>query len=490
MLAAAILLFLPLFFLGTRTSHDWGDDFAQYIHQAKNLCEGIPQSQTGFIYSQVNYIGPQAYPVGFPLLLAPVYALFGNSMPAFTGFVSLFYLAAGLLMLILFSRYFSLLSSLLLAAVFLYNPQMIIFKREVMSDLPFTVMLLLNLIVYLRFREKGIYSFLGQALLTGLMLIIRPAGIVFVAAMLADQVVMLFRKQQNIRSVFPRLLMLAVIPAFLYFAVNTLIFKIPSGGSLRDYLLFYYSGDFVRIIPENFAHHLEVFRYLYVPQAGVLSGFALLLGAGMLSLTLLGFLNRLRQGPDVIDWTFIFYVIMLLVFPNNASAFRLMVPLGFIFLYYAALGMKRIKLPPSFSAFRLQLGTAILFLILFLPGIISIAASSGNTLAGPQQKSAGEAFAYISKNTPENAVIVFAKPRALALYTNRNGLADPFSADPTVMFNEITASRATHLMVHTELTQENMNRLVRIMKDRLTRIWGNSEFTLYKINPPLPSERR
>jgi len=31
-------------------------------------------------------------------------------------------------------------------------------------------------------------------------------------------------------------------------------------------LLFYYSGNFLKIIPENFMHHLEVFRYLYIPE--------------------------------------------------------------------------------------------------------------------------------------------------------------------------------------------------------------------------------
>ena len=100
----AAILFLPLLFLGTRTSHDWGDDFAQYIHQAANIVKGIPQSETGFIYSQQNYIGPQAYPVGFPLLLAPVYALAGNNITAFTTFISLMYIILGLLMVIFYRK--------------------------------------------------------------------------------------------------------------------------------------------------------------------------------------------------------------------------------------------------------------------------------------------------------------------------------------------------------------------------------------------------
>lgn len=102
----ALVLFLPLLFIGTHTSHDWGDDFAQYIHQAGNIVHGIPQSETGYVYNQLNYIGPQAYPVGFPLLLAPVYAVAGNSMLAFTTFMSLIYIILGLLVVILYRDFF------------------------------------------------------------------------------------------------------------------------------------------------------------------------------------------------------------------------------------------------------------------------------------------------------------------------------------------------------------------------------------------------
>ena len=94
----ASIVFLPLLFINVRNSSDWGDDFAQYIHQAGNIVKGIPQSETGFIYSQENYIGPQAYPVGFPLLLAPAYAVAGNNMLAFTTFISLIYIVLGLLL--------------------------------------------------------------------------------------------------------------------------------------------------------------------------------------------------------------------------------------------------------------------------------------------------------------------------------------------------------------------------------------------------------
>ncbi len=485
----SVILFLPLLFLGTRTSHDWGDDFAQYIHQAGNIVHGIPQSETGFIYSQENYIGPQAYPIGFPLLLAPVYAIAGNNILAFTTFISLIYIVSGLLLVIFYRQQFSWITALVLALIFLYNPQMIIFKREVMSDIPFTALLVLNFILYQKYKSGDLKQILLLAVVTGFMLVVRPAGIVFVAAVVMDQFFDFIRRKSRLKNSFVPTAILIFLPVLLYFAINSVIFRIPSGGSVRDYLLFYYSGDFVRIIPENLIHHIEVFRYLYVPHAGILNGFSLLLGSVMVVMTLLGFVKRMFKGPEVIEWFFIFYVLMLLVFPNNYSAFRLLVPLGFIFLFYAVVGLKSVQLLHGISAGKKAVVIGVVILLLFMPGIVSIARSGYKILEGPQQKSSIEAFTFISKNIAPESVVVFAKPRALALYAGCHSMADPFTKDPTLIHRQVTEAKATYLLIHTKLTGEPMKRYSRVMQPRLTKLWENKEFVLYRINPVNPSER-
>jgi 4-amino-4-deoxy-L-arabinose transferase-like glycosyltransferase len=482
----AAILFLPLLFLGTRTSHDWGDDFAQYIHQAGNIVHGIPQSETGFIYSQENYIGPQAYPIGFPLLLAPVYAIAGNNITAFTSFISLIYIILGLLMVIFYRKYFSWITSLALAFIFLYNPQMIIFKREVMSDIPFAALLVLNFILYQKSKAGNLKQFIVLTITTGFMLAIRPAGIVFVAAAAVDQIfIHLKRKSESVNSA-KKIAVIILVPVLFYVIINSFIFKIPSGGSIRDYLMFYYSGNFLQIIPENLAHHIEVFRFLYVPQSGILMGFSLLLGSVMVAMTLLGFVKRLLVGPEIIEWFFIFYVFMLLVFPNNDSAYRLMVPLGFIFLFYAATGFKTINMFAGIPATKKATAIGLIILLLFSPGLVSIARSGYKTIEGPQQKTAIEVFEYMRKYVPEDSVVVFAKPRALALYAGCRSITDPFTSDPTLIHKQVMDAKASYLLINSKLTSEPMKRYARVMQSRLTKVWSNKEFELYKINPVNP----
>ncbi len=482
----ATLVFLPLLFIGTHTSHDWGDNFAQYIHQAGNIVHGIPQSETGYIYNQLNYIGPQAYPVGFPLMLTPVYALTGNNMVAFTTFLSLIYIILGLLMATFYHKYFSPITALVLAIIFLYNPQMLLFKREIMSDIPFTALLVLNIILYQKLKPGNLRLLSILVLLTGFMLTVRPAGIVFVMAVAMEQLVLLTRRKTGIKDIAIRTGMFTTIPILIYLTVNSFLFKVPSGGSIRDYMLFFNSGNLLQIIPENFSHHIEVFRYLYIPEAGVLRGFSLLLGSVMLTMTMIGFVKRLLQGPDVIDWFFIFYVLMLLVFPNNDSAYRLMVPLGFISLFYAATGLKAVQLFAVIPAWKKAATISIIILILFIPGIFSIVRSQNNIIEGPQKASSVETFNFIRKNVPAEAVVVFAKPRALALYAGCQSMADPFTNDPTQIHLQIAKANATYLLIHDNLTNETTKRYSRVMQNRLTKLWGNKEFVLYKINPVNP----
>ena len=79
---AAIIVAVALFYLGTiRDGSEGGGDYAMYIHHAKNLATGVPYAETGYIMNP-HYpgLGPQSYPPGYPLLLAPVYRWSGMDL--------------------------------------------------------------------------------------------------------------------------------------------------------------------------------------------------------------------------------------------------------------------------------------------------------------------------------------------------------------------------------------------------------------------------
>ncbi len=492
-----LVLFLPLLFIDNRSSHDWGDDFAQYIHQSKNIVQGIPQSETGFIYSQENYIGPTAYPVGFPLLLAPVYAVFGNSMLAFTSLISVFYFLLAFLLYLFYRRKIPEAAAIVLAFVFIYNPQMLLFKQEVMSDLPFTVFLALTFLLYPKMGQKGVAWLIGFGVLCGFLITIRSVGFVLIAAIIADGLLNLIRQRRNSRlkwaesAHFRQLVyrpgVVVISAVFFYYLLNSIIFRIPSGGSLRDYLSFYYSGNFLAAIPANLEHYIEVYRFIYTPVTGPFRALALLCGSAFLTMTLIGFLKKACSGLEIFDLFFIFYLLILLVFPNNDSAYRLLIPVVFLLLYYAALGFRSVTLLKTVSGAHKAVLLGILMFGLFLPGIIRTAGASRTLLDGPQQKETQQAFEYIQKNLPDSAVISFVKPRALALYTGHKGVADPFTTDVTSTYVQNREHSTDFVLVHSELTSETVKRYLRVMKDRVSLVWQNKHFRLYRINPFNPA---
>ena len=483
----AALLFLPLLFIGTHTSHDWGDDFAQYIHQAGNIVNGISQSETGYIYNPLNTeIGAHAYPIGFPLLLAPIYAISGNNMLAFTTFISVIYLILGLLMVSFYRRDFAPATALALTFVFLYNPLMILFKGEVVSDIPFTALLLLNFLLYQKLKPGNLKQKILLSVLTGFMLAMRPAGITFVAAIVVEQLVLLYKHKIKIRDFSIHTGIFTIIPILIYYILNILIFKIPSGGSIRDYLIYFSTGNSLHFIPENLLHHIKILRFFLVPETGDFKGFSYFFGAVMMGFILIGFVKRMMKNPGIMDWFFIFYCIMLLIYPKNTTPFRLMIPLGFIFLFYAATGIKAIKFITETSDWKKAITLSVIIMIAFMPGIISIACAGDKTLEGPQQETSVETFKYIHQNVPAAAIVVFAKPRALALYSGCQSMADPFTTDLVQINNQVINARATYLLIHHELTTESMKQYAGATQNHFTKQWGNKDFTLYKINPVNP----
>lgn len=483
----SIILFLPLLFIGTHTSHDWGGDFAQYIHQAKNIVNGIPQSETGYVYKSLSAeIGPHAYPMGFPLLLAPVYFFAGNNMFAFKSFISVIYIILGLLIVFFYRKYFPPVTALLLTFIFLYNPQMILFKGEVMSDVPFTALLVLNFILYQNLKAGNLTQMLILSAIAGFMFTIRVTGIVFVAAIIMEQLVLLYNRKTIIRNFILHTGIFTLIPILVYFVINYLIFRIPSGGSIYDYHIFFNSINFFHLIPENLVHHIKVLRYFLVPETGSFKGFSYFFGAIMMVMILLGFVKRMIKNPEIIDYFFILYVIMLLIYPINKGTFRLMIPIGFIFFFYAATGLQAIKLITRISTLKKAVVIGFIIILTFIPGIIGVIIAGNQIIEGPQQPTSVEAFDYIRKNVPAKAIVVFAKPRALALYSGCQGMADPFTTDLVQINSQVMHAKASYLLIHNKLTTKSMKQYVLVRQNRMTKQWENKDFALYRINPVSP----
>src|ERR1039458_8199061 len=77
-ISLALALLIAIFLLSERRDgQDWSD-FSLYISHARNLSEGRPYAETGYILNPYfRSLSPATYPPLFPLLLAPLYTRYG-----------------------------------------------------------------------------------------------------------------------------------------------------------------------------------------------------------------------------------------------------------------------------------------------------------------------------------------------------------------------------------------------------------------------------
>src|SRR5437867_7733666 len=121
--------------------HDWGDDFASYIMQAGSILSGrtreFVEHNSFTIFESSSQTGPVAYPWGYPLILSPIYAIKGINPLALKSPGLCFYAGFLVCLYFLVNSRLTRAESLLVVSLFAFNPLLIQFLDQILSDIPF-----------------------------------------------------------------------------------------------------------------------------------------------------------------------------------------------------------------------------------------------------------------------------------------------------------------------------------------------------------------
>jgi hypothetical protein len=340
------IICIPLFLINVKSSHDWGDDFAQYIHQALNIISGVPQHQTGYIYNP-DYPGyaPPAYPVGFPLLLSPICYLWGTSIIHFNLYISLFLTGFAILLFAFLNRYYSRLISILLVFVFIYNPWILWFKQEVMSDIPFSFFFLLSILLYTRKKEFTYSDVLLLSLIAGFMISVRTIGIVFPVAVVIDLLISIYKNRRPgilLRTSLIRKGIMVVGSLLAFTAINK-FFMTPAD----DIISYKYVLDFPNLkhfIQVNLTYYTGVMRAFFEPWNDQWHFIAIVSGTMLFAFAILGIIKKITSGLSFTDWVFFIYLLIIVVYPYSNAGFRFLLPLAPMILNYIVVGILSINI--------------------------------------------------------------------------------------------------------------------------------------------------
>jgi hypothetical protein len=482
-----IVLLLPLLYLNVKDTHDWGDDFAQYFIQSRNILEGRPQTDNGLVFdSETGEYALKAYPVGFPLLLSTAWYFLGDSIIASSIVISIFLIGFGIVSFFYFRKYFVTIISLLLVMIIIYNPFTTGFKKEILSDIPFSFLLLSGVLLFLS-EKKSLLQFILTGLVWGLALSVRGIGAVLflaLAFLILQKLVHYFRNQKDaseLKLFLKKSVVIIITACGFYVLLNTVLFPIPTGSILGFYGNALKGEHFGRWIFLNLDYYYEVFLNFFATMGHSFEWISTLTKFLMVILFIPGMLITFFRKAEFDDWLFLTYMIVLLAYPYLGGGFRFLLPvLPFILKYIFVAVEWMLDRIRKHSPIPVLILLAVI-LLQYIPGNIDHVKSMSLPEQGPNEMAAARTFNFIH-DLPGDAIVVFAKPRALSFYTGRKAayvIRNIQTDQLPGLFNRMNAHYFLLCHENKKVNDDLLNSFITGNREKLKIIWRDTNFELY-----------
>ncbi len=478
-----LLMAIPLFFINIRNNHDWGGDFAMYLAQAQNIASGQPSHQSLYIFNESAPVyGPPSYPPGFPLLLSPVVGVFGLNFEMLMRFQSFWLALLGFLSFLFFRRHSSQWPALLLSLIIMYHPWSLNFKSEIMSDIPFAVMMLAS-IMLIQQKKRSSFSMIAAGFLMGFAMITRSIGFVLPLA-LAGAVLIDIKntriKNLKIKKYRPEIQAFAA--CMLTFTLfNFIIFPAPSSSS-SSYLLFSGETFTFKGIMTGLSHYsYTLHRHFWLLPGDEALTLNVILSSLFILALILGIILKIKKKTEFSDIVFLLYLGVIIFYPYRHGGFRFLLPLFPFLMAYFFYGLTAINGLISLKKHIINVIILLVFLISCKPGISKIIERQDKIFEGPQKDSAKEAFAYIRNNTKENEPISFIRPRVLALFTNRTAMGTKYQDSEKELLEQYKKHQIKYILINKKMFDQNVRHVIDSGKARQQLIFQNDDFEFYKI---------
>jgi len=480
-LMSLVLSVFALYLVSVRSDHDWGDDFAQYIAQAASISEGTFDQiirLSNFRYENTDdslRLGPKLYPWGFPVLLAAIYRFWGIDMVAMKLFTAMFFMMSLPVIYLIFKDRMNSILGLMLVAVIAFNPSIFIFKEKILADFPFLFFTLLSVYCIKCFILNGdflinrVFSMFLLGVLLFISFSIRSNGILLLPCLFGAQVVEIrslwIASEKNYRRAS-----IYFVPYVIFFFLVKLVNSIlPNGMSSYGEALNYMSLQSIFDHAVFYSHVMSRFFSIPVQKSGAF------LYLAILPFFFIGLAERFKR-----DYLYVIYIALTLglfiVFPWT-QGLRYIFPLVPFFLYFSFVGLDLIQHKMTRTMGLNHVGTlaAAIILVLFMHGtgmhLYSRYGENGTTVDGPYRKESMKMFDYIRDNTPKDSVIIFFKPRAMTLYTER------FSAMTTDFEKAIRCGGDYAVIKRTN----SWDVILKGHEHEVKEVFSNDEFRIYNL---------
>jgi len=426
-----------------RPGHDWGGDFSQYIAHARNLATGRPYLETTYRElpaSIARAFMPGSYPPVLPLMLAPVYRVFGLNYVALK-LVGETALLASALLYYLIARLRGLRPLFAAAAVMAYATSATVLdvKESILSEPEYLMWVGAAIAAALlidRRRWDETHPVAAGAVVGGMIFLAygtRAAGLSLVIAFASCA---LMRKRR---------LWIYSLAAGAIFAIGFLI-------SLKIYSPREYDSSF-GFSPTNAVQNAISFIKAPASMWRLPQVLRVAMVALMTALAGWQFVKAVVRRRTIVEFYVMASLIVLLAYSHGIGA-RYVLPLFPIYLIFAFESVQNLQEKvSSWSEEPSATGRPILGSLVSMVMVAVIVAGAavnvhgmetGPYAQGVAQKTFLDAVSFLKDRGAEGGRLVSWNPRVLALYTNLESVWYPETSDDGILdsyFSEVNVRR-------------------------------------------------
>jgi hypothetical protein len=438
--------------------HSWGDDFAGYLLQAKALLDGTPAQElrlNAHLEAAGDWrTGPDAYPWGYPAILALVMSTFGAGLTTLkmVSIISLGVITVLAGWLAYVSR-LSLTSVVCVAIVVGMQPDLTGLGNTIGSDVVFLALTGVALLLAVLALDTGpnrwspamrLWATIVAAIFGSLSYFVRSNGAVTLIAIAATIVALpVFTRRLDVRKIAVSAAPFVLVCAALLIAYHSLL---PDGSMVH---LGYLSAE-----PSSLARRTDAaiwafgtfFPFFILPAplerlAVLVLGILAVLGA-----------RRMRRIGLLLALYSVGHLLLVILFPFSGGQ-RYYLPVLFAVAVLAAGGAEGVA---SWAAMKLSIAgdwrgaRTVLIALLFIGAITSnfyrIDLRDERNIEGPYSPAATELFRYIREQPSAIEPVAFFKPRAMRLLGGKDAVLvreidSTKSVNSIAIFREPEASR-------------------------------------------------
>lgn len=474
---SSVIIYFFIHIITLHDGHHWGGDFAQYIIHARNILEG--KAYTSGIYASPA----SGYPIGYPLLIAPVLKNFGQNFLLMKS-INIFFWLAFVLALFPISRYYLGHRMALLSSVYLLSsPYFFLFKQSIGSDIPFLFFNTCSLLLFSKYTQAREHPrwpsnttlLISGAFLMGLALLMRTAGI----ALFLTVIFYFFIIKRDLKGGLFVLIAGAVTLGIMELSSHSLG-RYLTAKSVKPPM------DMVFSILGNAPYSLtKILEFFFFAGNEAFRNFVFVVSKTAPVILFCAFFLALyrikRKQFSILECFSLLYLLQVMAWPYK-EGIRLFLPVAGFLMLFVIQGLQ--FLGSYLQKFNHKFSINGFLRIVLIAGIIGnsyciykIFDYNNDVL---HKRHNQQLFAWVRTHIAANETYLFFKPRTLALLTGRTGYMTPqHPAKESDLYQSIYDREIEFVILHKGVDREWIQKF---RDDAFGRqVWENDAYKVFSV---------